>query len=319
MLGLMQGALGLPIVWWTSFWRHDGKIGIPSGLRGLLVRRILKVCRAVATYSETAATVAARAGVDRNRIFIAYNSLDTELLEQIECDWRTRPNDLRSFRQRLDLEGRQVALYVGRLIKEKRLRTLLDAWSLVLDRKWSTLPRLLIVGDGEERPRIEEYVDESNLSETVKLVGEIRGYAEVCPYFLVSRAFVLPGTGGLGINHALTHGVPAVVVGGDGTEQDVIEDDRNGFLVPTGDIHILADRVSRLLTASSVEWTTMSECARRVVRERASVRHMIAGLASAVRFAAGAGVRPEEWEGKLVPGRSTQAEPANPEYIIANR
>jgi len=285
-LGLMQRALRLPVVWWTSLWRPDGKIDVPWGPRGFVVRRILRACRSVATYSETAAEAVVRAGVERDHVFIAYNSLDTELLNRVEQDWRSKPEELSAVWAGSGLQGKRVALFVGRLTKGKRIQTLLDAWTLVVERGWQDPPKLLIVGDGEERERIAARINNGRLSETVALLGEIRSYTDVCPYFLASRVFVLPGAGGLAINHALTHGVPAVVAGGDGTERDIIDEGRNGFLVPVGDAQALANRITTLLKSSDSDWMQFSEHARCVIRERAGVHQMIAGLVAAIRFAA---------------------------------
>ena len=285
-LALAQRTLGLPVVWWTSFWRPDGTIGLGGGLRGPVLRRILRSCRAIATYSQAAAQVAIAAGLPAERVFIAYNSLDTDLLQRVEKEYRASNTSLNETFQRLGINARSIALFVGRLTKGKRLGTLIEAWARVC-RGNVGAPLLVIVGEGPERVRLRALVERHGVSDKVLFTGEIRDYISVCPYFLGARVLVLPGAGGLAINHAMTHGVPVVVAGGDGTERDVVDDGVNGFLVPESDAEGLASRLHDVLTMDMARWREMSEQARSVVQTKANINCMVGALLSAVHLAAG--------------------------------
>jgi glycosyltransferase involved in cell wall biosynthesis len=50
-------------------------------------------------------------------------------------------------------------------------------------------------------------------------------------FFVAADVFALPGPGGLALNQAMAYGLPVVAAGGDGTEHDLVEPGRSGFLV----------------------------------------------------------------------------------------
>ena len=57
---------------------------------------------------------------------------------------------------------------------------------------------------------------------------------ELKPYFAEADLFVLPGTGGLAVQEAMSHGLPVIVAKGDGTQDDLVRAE-NGWQIPPGD------------------------------------------------------------------------------------
>jgi glycosyltransferase involved in cell wall biosynthesis len=57
---------------------------------------------------------------------------------------------------------------------------------------------------------------------------------ELSPYFTAADLFVLPGTGGLAVQEAMSYGLPVIVAQGDGT-QDALVQSTNGWLIPPDD------------------------------------------------------------------------------------
>jgi glycosyltransferase involved in cell wall biosynthesis len=80
-------------------------------------------------------------------------------------------------------------------------------------------PRLLIVGDGPERESLEILAKE--MYPSAEFVGAKHG-AELKPYFEQADLFVLPGTGGLAVQEAMSYGLPVIVAKGDGTQDDLV-------------------------------------------------------------------------------------------------
>jgi glycosyltransferase involved in cell wall biosynthesis len=287
-LTVFQGSFGPPVVWWTSLWRRDGTVGIPRGIHGAVTRRMLHACGAVAVYSRVAAAAAIAAGVSRSKVFLAQNTLDIALLQRIDEEWRSDRERFDRYLQGAGVRRGRNALFVGRLIEEKRLDTLLEAWTHVVGAGRDNGEQLLIVGDGPEMSNVRSEIRARNLEASVKLLGECRDYHAVAPFFLASRVVVMPGTGGLAINHALAHAVPVIVGGGDGTEQDLVDEGCNGYRVRVGDVAQLADRISRIVNAPEADWQAMSRRARATVLGRADMKTMVSGLAEALRVAVGA-------------------------------
>jgi len=106
--------------------------------------------------------------------------------------------------------------------------------------------RLLLVGDGPERSRIEQLVQQLGLSAAVSFLGMHR---DLVPWLQRASVFLLPSSTegfGLAALEALSCGVPVVAsrVGG---LPEVIHHGKTGFLFPPGDIPAMAAAATRLL------------------------------------------------------------------------
>lgn len=94
--------------------------------------------------------------------------------------------DAKEVRQKLDIGEEQFLLYVGRLISIKNVDGLIKAVSRL------TIPfKLVIVGDGPERKRLEELVDELNLNGKVVFLGQ-KSYTETLKIMKACDVVILP-------------------------------------------------------------------------------------------------------------------------------
>jgi glycosyltransferase involved in cell wall biosynthesis len=101
-------------------------------------------------------------GIERNRIRIIANIHEPEVFQQ--------PVDRLRIRESLGIKPDALLLiHVGRLTQSKRVGDLIEAMSLLAPRRPEL--RLLLVGDGIERPQIESRIRELNLSSQVNLLG----------------------------------------------------------------------------------------------------------------------------------------------------
>jgi len=143
-----------------------------------------------------------------------------------------------------------TVLFVGRLVERKGVVVLVEA----IDRLARERDvRLVIVGDGPERGRLEQRVRELRLGQRVTLRGQVT--AEVLQEaYATADAFVLPAivdrrgdTEGLGVVllEAMNHRVP-VVASRIGGIPDIVEDGVSGLLLPPGDAEALARAIGRL-------------------------------------------------------------------------
>ncbi len=166
-------------------------------------------------------------------------------------------------------------LTVGRLVRGatyKGVDTLIEAvaWA-----KSGNVPvHLIVVGDGDDLPRLRRRVHECELDECVSFLGAVSD-ADLHRLYHDCDVFALPSKGeGFGIVflEAMACGKPCI--GGDhGGTPEVIENGRDGYLVQHGDVKQLADRLMRL-ARDPVLVRHMGERARRKVRERFSLSHM---------------------------------------------
>ncbi len=168
-----------------------------------------------------------------------------------------------------------TVLFVGRLVERKGVSHLVDAVSLLLPLPGADV-RLVIVGDGPERARIEARIREKRLDGRVAVRGRVSD-AELQAAYAAADAFVLPAvvdrrgdTEGLGVVllEAMNHRVP-VIASAIGGITDIVEDGVSGMLVPPGDATALAAALGRLARAPDLA-AGLGEAGYRRLRERFS-------------------------------------------------
>ena len=75
------------------------------------------------------------------------------------------------------------------------------------------------MGDGPERTTLESLA--KTIYPSAEFPGDKRG-PELAPYFSAADLFVLPGTGGLAVQEAMSYGLPVIMGQGDGTNDDLV-------------------------------------------------------------------------------------------------
>ncbi len=127
-------------------------------------------------------------------------------------------------------------------------------------------PRLLIVGDGPEREALESLAKEIYPS-----VGAKHG-AELKPYFEQADLFVLPGTGGLAVQEAMSYGLPVIVAKGDGTQDDLVRDG-NGWQIEPENYKALVAAMKNALS-DTARLRKMGNESFRIVSEEINIEAM---------------------------------------------
>jgi glycosyltransferase involved in cell wall biosynthesis len=140
--------------------------------------------------------------------------------------------------------GRKVVLIVGRLSREKDHLTLLEA----IDRlRAITIPHLVIVGDGPEKPRIEECVRRLRLDEYVTFTGQ-RSSAE--PWYGIADVTVLSSLSEGSPNallEAMATNVPVVATAVGGVPE-MVTNEESALLIAPGDPAAMSAAIARLLS-----------------------------------------------------------------------
>jgi glycosyltransferase involved in cell wall biosynthesis len=121
-------------------------------------------------------------------------------------------------------------------------------------------PRLVIVGDGPERDTLENMA--SKIYPTAEFPGTKHG-AELATYFSSADLFVLPGTGGLAVQEAMSFGLPIIMGKGDGTNDDLVHQANGWHLPDPGSLpsvlHEALSDVSRLRSMGSESYRIVVE------------------------------------------------------------
>jgi glycosyltransferase involved in cell wall biosynthesis len=254
-------------------WMHERNrpvlgwgLGSPP-IRGYLRQRrtaFIKQFDAMIAYSQRGAEEYSALGFPREKIFVAHNSV-------------ARPPETPVSSRPWRMDRRPYILFVGRLQARKRIDALLRACSQL-----GSKPRLVIVGDGPERQSLESLAAE--IYPQAEFAGARHG-AELKPYFTEADLFVLPGTGGLAVQEAMSYGLPVIVAKGDGTQDDLVRDE-NGWQIPPDDfdalLHTMKDALSDV-----ARLRRMGEESYRIVKEEINIEAMVMTFVTALNTLTG--------------------------------
>jgi len=146
-------------------------------------------------------------------------------------------------------ERARIILTVGRWATTERYKgadTLIAALPHVL--KATPDAALVLVGDGDERPRLEQLANELGVAARVRFLRK-PSQEELFACYAHCDVFALPSSGegfGLVFLEAMAHGKP-VIGGAHGGIPDVVEEGVTGLLVPHGQVEALRQAVESLL------------------------------------------------------------------------
>jgi glycosyltransferase involved in cell wall biosynthesis len=189
----------------------------------------------VAVSDGVAADLAALTGIARTRIQRIYNPVVSEGLSELAATRLDHPW--------FEAGQPPVVLGAGRLTAAKDFGCLIRAFAGVRARR---PVRLMLLGEGEERARLEEVARESGVADDIALPGFVEN-----PYPYMKRASVFAlssrweGFGNV-LVEAMACGTP-VVSTDCGGPREILEQGAHGTLVPVGDVAALARAIEAQL------------------------------------------------------------------------
>jgi glycosyltransferase involved in cell wall biosynthesis len=148
-----------------------------------------------------------------------------------------------------------VVLAVGRLTNQKAFDVLITAFAQV---RKSMVCRLLILGEGEERPTLEAMIRQFGLEQDISLAGFV---PNPYPYFLHAALFVLSSRWeGLPTVLVEAMALKAAIISTDcpSGPREILDNGKLGTLVAVDDSYALGRSMEDLLKKPAMSWTT--EC-----------------------------------------------------------
>ena len=200
-------------------------------------------------------------GVPQERVVQIYNGVDQSLFMPGEKPIGVVPEGF--------LAGDPIVVgTVGRLAEVKDQTTLIRAFAAVSGSLSQDVlpPRLIIVGDGPLRSRLEQLVAELGIDRYTWITGDRSDIPDILRLF---DLFVLPSLGeGISntILEAMATGLPIVATNVGGTPE-LVEHGVNGYLAESGDVDQLGSHISRLLK-SKAQRKMMGQASLDLVRNR---------------------------------------------------
>jgi len=124
----------------------------------------------------------------------------------------------------IPMEKKYDLVFSGRLVKNKGIILLLGAVKKL---------KLIMIGDGPLKPKIEEYIKRNNLQDNIQLAGWLPSIEEVAKIYNQSKIFVMPSfnEGGPRANlEAMACNLPLITTKV-GLMLDIIKDGENGLFI----------------------------------------------------------------------------------------
>jgi glycosyltransferase involved in cell wall biosynthesis len=196
--------------------------------------RIVTVCRAFAR------ELAGSTGASINNISVQHNSI------------RRQPSassaDVEALRRQLGIDDNErVVLSVGRLSREKAHMDLVEGFKRLREAKPDISVKLLIVGDGPERPGLEAAAGSPDCKGRIAFAGQV---SDVQPFYAMADVFVLPSHSEGSPNvllEAMAANLPIVATAVGGVPE-MVENNESALLVPPNDPTTIATAIASLLT-----------------------------------------------------------------------
>ena len=225
-----------PFVLWASVWARPRSLA--HDLAFPATRHIYRHADAVVAYgAHVRRFVASMRGRDDD-VFIAPQSVEPELFGR-----EVSGAEIDGFRSRHGIGAGAIVLYAGRLVPEKGIPVLLDAWRQV--RSEATL---VLVGDGP-------LALSAGATAGVRLLGPLPR-SELPVAYATAELAVLPSVPtprfrepwGLVCNEAMLQGRPVITTDAVGAAAGgLVRDLQDGLVVPAGDAVALARAIDLLL------------------------------------------------------------------------
>ncbi|PUZ28039.1 N-acetyl-alpha-D-glucosaminyl L-malate synthase BshA [Chitinophaga parva] len=172
-------------------------------------------------------------------INVIYNFVDTH---------RFRRRELPHFRNAIAPNGEKIMLHVSNFRKVKRVPDVVSIFRRVREQ----MPvKLLLVGDGPDRPGIESMARECNLCGDIRFVGKQEQLEDVMS---ISDLFILPSeyeSFGLAALEAMAAQVP-VISSNAGGLPEVNINGQTGYTSPVGDVDAMAANVLRIFNDTAM-------------------------------------------------------------------
>lgn len=142
-------------------------------------------------------------------------------------------------------------IYVGRLEKEKGVDLLIDSISKIVDKNYDI--KVAIVGDGSELPILKQKVKKFDLVDNVSFLGK---KLNVIEYLDQSKLFIYPSiceeAFGLSVVEAMARKVVPITFNTGGLSE-IINNEKNGFLVDKIDSESLTNKIEEVLNISNLD------------------------------------------------------------------
>jgi N-acetyl-alpha-D-glucosaminyl L-malate synthase BshA len=168
---------------------------------------------------------------------------DIEVIHNFVDIRRFSKKPIEAFRKVIAPNGERIILHASNFRKIKRIPDVIRIFKKIRDEVPS---KLLLVGDGPERPMAEELIRQLDISEDVRMLGKQTDMEDI---YAVSDLFLLPSeyeSFGLAALEAMAGGSP-VIASDAGGLPEIITQGKNGYMSQAGDLESMSAHAISIL------------------------------------------------------------------------
>ncbi len=199
--------------------------------------------------------------VPAERIDVIPNFIDTEVYD---------PAKEPCYRSTLAEEGEKIVMHVSNFRPVKRVVDVVEIFARIA----AEIPsRLIMVGDGPDRPRAQERARALDIGHRVVFLGKHDSVEELLP---CADLFLLPSGSesfGLAALEAMASGVP-VIASSIGGVPELLPHGEAGYVYPVGDVEGMSKGALQILGDPSLQ-RSLGEAGRSIAVERFSVERIV--------------------------------------------
>ncbi len=223
--------LGIKIVY-TKHWLDDSSKQYKfytKFLNNFLCDKAIAVSKATALSIE-------KMGVDKEKISVVYNGCrDMHIYSD---------DEIKDFKASLGVENQQIVSNISRLEDVKDIKTFINCAKKVTEQKDNVL--FIIAGKGSLEQELKEYTKSQSIEHKLKFIGFVENvdllYNATDITVVSSKAEAFSMT----VLESMSLGIPVVATTCGGPEE-LITNEKNGYLVGVGDYKDMANKVLHIL------------------------------------------------------------------------
>jgi|GEM_PF-1056197 len=232
-----------------------------------------KIFKYLFVYNDNEVVFLRNRGFKEHTIIGMNNGLDQKKIDSHQKQWSIQRLD--DWKKDHNIANKQILLSCTRLIEKNKLIDFLNLMPSIIsvnaDVHW------YIVGDGDQKPILEEKIQSLKLEEHVHLLGGIYDEELLAPWFMTAKVLIHPASIGLSILHAFGYGLPVITHGSayhHGPEFSALVDGENSLCYEEDNWQDLKIKLQYLLENENIR-KQFSKKAIQTVRENYNVDIMV--------------------------------------------
>jgi len=255
-----------PFSFFVERWEYKNK-PLKQKICEPIYRKLLRKANSIIVCGTKSREWVLKQGVKKEKVFL---SLDINPSISKNLSIRKR--------KPLKMRDKKIVLYIGRLIRRKGIDYLIRSFRNLSIKIENAL--LIIVGGGDfyqlgarsEEFKLKQLVKKLNLQSKVVFTGPLP-YYKIKKYYRMADVFVCPSVTtnigepwGFVIEEAMSFGLPIIATDAVGSAYDLIENGKNGFVIPEKNIRELTKAIKKILEKESLRKKMGKESKKRIAQ-----------------------------------------------------